>query len=102
MTAARLSSSTPAGPAARARRLHVGAEIVEPGRVHFRVWAPAADELEVVVNDRASALQPEGNEYFSAEVDAAAGDRYGFRVNASERLYPDPASRYQPDGPHGL
>jgi maltooligosyltrehalose trehalohydrolase len=102
MTSARLSSSTSAGQAARARRLHVGAEIVEPGRVHFRVWAPAADELEVVVNDRASPLQSEGNDYFSAEVDGAAGDRYAFRVNASERLYPDPASRYQPDGPHGL
>ena len=40
------------------------------------------------------------NGYFSGETEGRAGDRYGFRVNGSERLYPDPASRYQPEGPH--
>src|SRR4029079_11039991 len=30
----------------------------------------------------------------------AAGTRYRFRVDG-DRLRPDPASRYQPDGPHG-
>ena len=31
-----------------------------------------------------------------------AGDRYGFRLDDDPRIYPDPASRSQPDGPHGL
>jgi maltooligosyltrehalose trehalohydrolase len=26
---------------------------------------------------------------------------YQFRINGSDKLYPDPASRFQPDGPHG-
>jgi maltooligosyltrehalose trehalohydrolase len=32
----------------------------------------------------------------------AAGDRYGFRLDDDPKTYPDPASRAQPDGPHGL
>ena len=31
-----------------------------------------------------------------------AGSRYGFRLSDDPRIYPDPASRSQPDGPHGL
>ena len=27
--------------------------------------------------------------------------RYGFRTDTAEKLLPDPASRFQPDGPHG-
>src|SRR5581483_10562776 len=32
---------------------------------------------------------------------AGAGTRYRFRLDGGERLFPDPASRFQPDGPHG-
>jgi maltooligosyltrehalose trehalohydrolase len=70
--------------------------------IHARVWAPAANDLEIVVQGRAVALARDANGYFSGETEGRAGDRYGFRVNGSERLYPDPASRYQPDGPHNL
>ncbi len=39
---------------------------------------------------------------FDAIVDgAAAGDRYGYRIDGGP-LRPDPASRFQPEGPHGL
>jgi maltooligosyltrehalose trehalohydrolase len=89
-------------PAIGQRRLPIGAEIVDPDTVHFRVWAPNAERLDVVIHDRASALTPQENGYFSGSVAARAGDRYGFRVNGGDRLFPDPASRYQPDGPHGL
>jgi maltooligosyltrehalose trehalohydrolase len=65
------------------------------------VWAPTARSLEVIVNGQsATALQPETGGYWSVEADAAAGDRYQFRIDGAEKLYPDPASRYQPDGPH--
>lgn len=43
-------------------------------------------------------LEPQG--YWRTETDGVAGHRYGFRINGSEKLYPDPASRFQPDGPH--
>lgn len=46
------------------------------------------------------AMNPEGEGFFSCFVPgAAAGARYMYRVNGS--LFPDPASRYQPDGVHG-
>ncbi len=45
---------------------------------------------------------PEEKGYFSALVsEAQAGTRYRFRLGEDSMLYPDPASRYQPDGPHG-
>lgn len=99
--ASRLSPTSDLAPP-RVRRQHVGAEIVDARHVHFRVWAPAAEQLEVVVNRRPTSLDPEEGGYFSGEVDACVGDRYGYRVNRSERLFPDPASRFQPDGPHRL
>jgi hypothetical protein len=47
-------------------------------------------------------LAAEGNGYFSGCVPGlAAGDRYRFRLDGEDTRYPDPASRYQPEGPHG-
>jgi maltooligosyltrehalose trehalohydrolase len=51
---------------------------------------------------RAQKLTPEGNGYFSGVAAfLRPGSTYGFRLDAGDRLYPDPASRFQPDGPHG-
>jgi maltooligosyltrehalose trehalohydrolase len=51
---------------------------------------------------RIIALQPESDGYFSAIDDrAASGMRYRLRLDGQPELYPDPASRFQPDGPHG-
>jgi len=48
------------------------------------------------------ALTAEENGYFSAfDPAAAAGDRYGFLLDGDESPIPDPASRFQPEGPHG-
>ena len=38
------------------------------------------------------------NGYFSAEVPGHAGSRYGFLLGNDARVYPDPASRSQPQG----
>ena len=70
------------------------------GGVSFRVWAPAHDAVAVVIDDRDHPLHPEPRGYFSAVIEEAkAGTRYRFR--AGDALLPDPASRFQPDGPHG-
>src|SRR4051794_35818424 len=86
------------------RRLQIGTELVEPDVAHFRVWAPAAKRVDVVFADgrRAVSLVAEPDGYFSGAADAHAGSRYGFRLDGGEKLYPDPASRFQPEGPHGL
>jgi maltooligosyltrehalose trehalohydrolase len=86
-----------------ARRLAIGAEIVAPFTVSFRVWAPDHTSLQVVVDDAVHELRPDGDGYFRADVAAHVGSRYGFRLGPNDdKLYPDPASRFQPDGPHGL
>jgi maltooligosyltrehalose trehalohydrolase len=89
----------------RSRRLPVGAEIHPEGGVHFRVWAPRRKKVEAVLEGgRASGawpLLPDGKGYFSGVVGAArSGTLYRFRLDG-EGPFPDPASRFQPDGPHG-
>ena len=88
------------------RRYPIGAEVQQNGGTHFRVWAPAAKKLEVLLESGPGApatihldQQPDG--YFAGLApQAAAGTRYRFRLNGAG-CYPDPASRYQPEGPHG-
>src|SRR4051812_45859448 len=84
----------------RTRRRPIGAEIVGSG-TSFRVWAPAHREVRVVADGIDHALHAEDDGYFHGVVDGAgAGTRYRFRVDGKDEIYPDPASRFQPDGPH--
>jgi maltooligosyltrehalose trehalohydrolase len=46
-------------------------------------------------------LVAESNGYMSGIAETRAGDRYRLRLDGGERLYPDPVSRFQPEGPHG-
>jgi maltooligosyltrehalose trehalohydrolase len=89
---------------ATTRRLPAGAEARRGGGVHFRVWAPKRRRVSVVLEGASGGerpLDPEGNGWFSAFVgDASAGMRYRYRLDGGRPL-PDPASRFQPDGPHG-
>jgi maltooligosyltrehalose trehalohydrolase len=86
------------------RRLPVGAEVLSDGGVHFRVWAPRRQRVEVILEGpmpRAVELRREADGYFSGRADAAGdGTRYRFRLDGGD-AYPDPASRFQPEGPHG-
>src|SRR4051794_4205270 len=85
------------------RRLPVGAEVV-PGRgVHVRLWAPVRKSVDVVLDDgRGVPLAAEPGGYFAGFVpDAGDGTRYKLRLDSGESLFPDPASRFQPEGPHG-
>jgi maltooligosyltrehalose trehalohydrolase len=113
-----------------AQRGHVGTKIVAGGGVSFRVWAPKRRSVEVVLwpdlpDDDWQAAVPEHrvtlereesaptprvtstnradqDGYFCAVVpDAAAGLYYGFRLDDDPRIFPDPASRFQPRGPAG-
>ena len=75
---------------------------VEPGGVRFRLWAPDAAEVVLVIAGKGDfPLNVAADGWAERRVAGAGpGDRYGFRVEG--RLVPDPASRHQPDGIHGL
>jgi maltooligosyltrehalose trehalohydrolase len=93
------------------RKYPIGAELQPEGGVHFRVWAPKCQHVKVVLeNDQfkhngsgsSFDLSPESEGYFSGFIqEASAGTLYRFQLNADPMLYPDPASRFQPQGPHG-
>jgi maltooligosyltrehalose trehalohydrolase len=88
-----------------ARRLPIGAEVLRGGGAHFRVWAPRADSVAVELYTEGKPatqipLQAEANGYFSGTVvEAGVGTCYKFRLPHGS--FPDPASRFQPQGPHG-
>ena len=90
------------------RRLPVGAEPRSGHGTHFRVWAPSHSLVRIVLEDAqgtersAHALRRDSDGYHSGHVASAnVGDRYRFRLGDHARLLPDPASRFQPEGPHG-
>src|SRR4051794_18371929 len=72
----------------------------------FRVWAPKAKTIEVVVErpGRELLVAPlvrGPDDHFSGHVPGVgAGDRYRYRVDG-RGPFPDPASRFQPEGVHG-
>ena len=72
----------------------------------FRVWAPGRRSLDVVVLPPGDApvihpleRRPDGT-FSGAFPDIRTGDRYRYRLDG-EAEFPDPASRFQPDGVHG-
>jgi len=89
------------------RRLPVGAECLPEKGVHFRVWAPERRRVALVftgADGRETAgpeLETEQGGYFSGVAPRArVGTLYRFRLDG-EGPFPDPASRFQPEGPHG-
>jgi maltooligosyltrehalose trehalohydrolase len=77
--------------------------------VHFRLWAPRCRKVKAVLSESVDAeanhvvaLQSQEDGYFAGYArEAAAGMCYRFLLDDDPTPYPDPASRYQPQGPHG-
>ncbi|MDQ1495661.1 MAG: maltooligosyltrehalose trehalohydrolase [Actinomycetota bacterium] len=72
----------------------------------LRVWAPAATRVDAQVDDRTLPMSPDGGGWWSLEnvAEGAAvgpGADYGFCIDGAAAL-PDPRSRWQPHGVHGL
>src|ERR1700730_17831267 len=91
------------------RRYPIGAELIGTNQAHFRLWAPKAQDVDLVLEESAEKgsnrsfhpLAREDGGYFSGIANVDAGALYRFRANKAEHFHPDPASRYQPYGPHG-
>ena len=85
---------------ALATALRLGAVPVEPGRVATRVWAPNARTVAVRLGDADQPLEEEADGVWAGEVAAVPGDDYRFVLDG-EAAWPDPCSRWQPDGVRG-
>jgi maltooligosyltrehalose trehalohydrolase len=85
------------------RRLPIGAEPQPDGGVHFRLWAPRCREVAVEIEGlEPTVMEAEADGYFCCWVRSARSSmRYRFRLDRGDRALPDPASRFQPEGPHG-
>src|SRR5579871_5011403 len=77
------------------------------GSVCWRVWAPAARSVELVLYEpgptgksRALSAEVEPDGYFTCQqADVVEGQLYAWRLDGGPAR-PDPASRWQPDGVH--
>ncbi len=77
----------------------LGATPADDGAVEFRVWAPRAERVAVRVRGADHPAEDEGLGVHVARVQAAHGDDY--LLVADGDAYPDPCSRWQPDGLRG-
>jgi maltooligosyltrehalose trehalohydrolase len=91
------------------RQFPIGAESLGEGGVHFRVWAPQRKIVCVVLESGPGApglipLEPDPEDqafHFGFSDQASTDTLYRYQLDDDPIHYPDPASRYQPDGPHG-
>jgi maltooligosyltrehalose trehalohydrolase len=67
----------------------------------FAVWAPKPKQVALRVGTQDFAMQPGEMGWWWAETEAAPGADYGFSLDGGTAL-PDPRSRWQPNGIHGL
>jgi maltooligosyltrehalose trehalohydrolase len=83
--------------------VYPGARYLDKDRCRFSVWAPSASSVElhlVAPREARVGMQPRERGYHEAIVEGVApGALYFYRLGG--RDYPDPASRFQPQGVHG-
>jgi maltooligosyltrehalose trehalohydrolase len=86
---------------------YMGATLLPDG-ARFRVWAPERTEIHLVLvepdgRERGRVgLRRDANGFFTGDVENVGhGDLYFYQVDDDSKLYPDPASHFQPHGVHG-
>src|SRR5262249_13827692 len=84
----------------REHRMPFGAEPASNGMTRFRLWAPVARQVVLLLGQervRMAAL-PDG--WWEATVAAPPGTRYRYLIDGGREV-PDPASRFNPADAHG-
>lgn len=90
------------------RRYPMGAEVIAGIGVHFRVWAPNCRQITLLIYDsdegpvtRRLPMERKARGYYELMLgESRKGLLYRFELDEKQQV-PDPASRYQPKGPHG-
>lgn len=89
----------------RRHNMPFGAELLDDGRVRFRLWAPGAQRVTLCLGEgeaRAElTMAPNADGWFGVITELATeGTRYRYRIDDGLEV-PDPVSRFQPDDVHG-
>src|SRR4051812_31169979 len=77
-----------------------GARMSDP--VQFAVWAPLPSRVRLQVDGAVHEMTRDDDGWWRAEIEAGPEADYGFLLDDNETPRPDPRSRPQPDGVHGL
>lgn len=83
----------------RCHAMPFGARLLPEGGALFRLWAPDAKRVELVLGGTPQPMRSEPGGWHTARAAARAGDRYAFRLEDGLTV-PDPASRHNPDDVH--
>lgn len=73
--------------------------VQDNGEGTFRLWAPQASGVELVLNGQAQAMERQADGVWTRRGPARPGDTYLFRIEGQDM--PDPASRLQAADVHG-
>ena len=77
---------------------------LEKAGARFRVWAPRRTHVELILEDRVGEARPlekaEDGTFSGFVPGVRVGQLYRYRLDG-EGPFPDPASRFQPQGVHG-
>ena len=88
----------------RRHSMPFGAECRGDGAVRFRLWAPAASQVDLLLvadGPQRLPMDRRSEGWYELVTDAAtAGALYQFHINNAQNV-PDPASRFQPRDVHG-
>jgi maltooligosyltrehalose trehalohydrolase len=88
----------------RAHGMPFGAELIDAGRARFRLWAPSAAKVELVLASRGKPvyipMRALERGWHEATAPAEASTRYRYRIDGALEV-PDPASRCNPEDVHG-
>ena len=78
-----------------------GPERVADGRINFRLWAPAAGRVDLMLDDGAHPMDACVGGWFEMKhASNGRSTRYRFRIDG-DLVVPDPASQFQPDDVQG-
>jgi len=78
-----------------------GAEVLAGGGVRFRLWAPAAKRVDLVLSTTSFPMKKSDDGWHEAvEAAAGPGTRYRYRIDGAE-MVTDTASRFQPEDAEG-
>lgn len=88
----------------RCHEMPFGAQLLRSGEARFRLWAPGARQVELILGEDTEAtavvMRSLAQGWFELTCEAGPGTRYRYRVD-STALVPDPASRRNPGDVHG-